>query len=144
MSNHVPLCQGMRFFIGFPKTINKPYILNQAQLDSLKTINKLCTLCLSSKPDTSLSPVAIVKSHGQKCQNYFCVGTSLTIRRNVARQIRCQGRKEPRKKMMDFDYCEEYSRSISNKVLLWQCQEKQIFISVDICRLNKLRRPKTI
>ena len=23
-------------------------------------------------------------------------------------------------KMMDFDYCEEYLRSISNKILLWQ------------------------
>ena len=26
-----------------------------------------------------------------------------------------------KKKMMDFDYGEEYSRSISNKILLWQC-----------------------
>ena len=24
-------------------------------------------------------------------------------------------------KFMDFDYCEEYLRSISNKILLWQC-----------------------
>ena len=24
-------------------------------------------------------------------------------------------------KMMDFGYCEEYLRSISNKILLWQC-----------------------
>ena len=33
-----------------------------------------------------------------------------------------------KKKMMDFDYCEEYSRSISNKILSWQCKEKEIFI----------------
>ena len=26
-----------------------------------------------------------------------------------------------RKKMMGFDYCEEYLRSRSNKILLWQC-----------------------
>ena len=26
-----------------------------------------------------------------------------------------------KKKMMDFDYCEEYLTSISNKILLWQC-----------------------
>ena len=24
-------------------------------------------------------------------------------------------------KMMDFDYCEEYLRSISSKALLWHC-----------------------
>ena len=32
---------------------------------------------LSSKPDTSLSCVALTKSHGKKYQNYFYVTTSL-------------------------------------------------------------------
>ena len=36
------------------------------------------------------------------------------------------------KKMMDFDYCEEYLRSISNKILLWQCSEKQILIQLTL------------
>ena len=26
---------------------------------------------------------------------------------------------------MDFDYCEKHSTSLSNKILLWQCSEKQ-------------------
>ena len=131
MFNHVLLCQGTRFSIGFPIAINKPQILNWVQFESLETINKLCTLYLSSKPDTSLSPVAIVKSQGEKCKNYFRVGSSIPIRQNVARQTRCElEKKGVNKNMMDFDYCEEYSRSISNKILLWQCQEQQIFIQL--------------
>ena len=30
--------------------------------------------------------------------------------------------------MMDFDYSEEYLRSISSKILLWQWQEKKFLI----------------
>ena len=78
MSNHVPLCQDMRFSIGFPITINKLQLLSWVQLESLETINKLlnfCTLYLSSKPNISPSPVAIVKSHGKKYQNYFRVSS---------------------------------------------------------------------
>ena len=26
---------------------------------------------------------------------------------------------------MDFDYCEKHLTSLSNKILLWQCSEKQ-------------------
>ena len=33
-------------------------------------------------------------------------------------------------KIMDFEYCEEYLRSTSNKILLWQCYEKQILIQL--------------
>ena len=40
----------------------------------------------------------------------------LTIRQNVAREERNQ-----EKKMMDFDYYEEYLTSITNKLLLWLC-----------------------
>ena len=40
----------------------------------------------------------------------------LTIRQNVAREERNQ-----EKKMMDFDYYEEYLTSIRNKLLLWLC-----------------------
>ena len=40
----------------------------------------------------------------------------LTICQNVAREERNQ-----EKKMMDFDYYEEYLTSITNKLLLWLC-----------------------
>ena len=43
MSNHVSLCQGMRFSIGFPKTYS---ILDWVYFESLETINKLCILYL--------------------------------------------------------------------------------------------------
>ena len=33
-------------------------------------------------------------------------------------------------KIMDFEYCEEYLKSTSNKILLWQCFEKQILIQL--------------
>ena len=33
-------------------------------------------------------------------------------------------------KIMDFEYCEGYLRSKSNKILLWQCWEKQILIQL--------------
>ena len=101
MSNHVSLCQGIRFSIGFPLTISKPQILNWVQLESLETINKLCTLYLSSKPHTSSSPVAIVKSHGKKCQNYFRVTTSPFAKMWLDEMLRKKGIK---KKMMNFDY----------------------------------------
>ena len=32
--------------------------------------------------------------------------------------------------MVDFDYYEEHLTSISNKILLWQLWEKQIFIQL--------------
>ena len=39
--------------------------------------------------------------------------------------LKCEFRRDgycvQQEKMMDFDYCEEYFRSISNKILLWQC-----------------------
>ena len=33
-------------------------------------------------------------------------------------------------KMVHFEYCEEYLRSTPNKILLWQCCEKQILIQL--------------
>ena len=42
----------------------------------------------------------------------------LTIRQNVAREER---KRKKSKKMMNFDYYDEYLTSISNKILLWQC-----------------------
>ena len=139
MSNHVPLCQNMRFFIGFPITINKLQTLNWVQLESLEMINKLCALYLSSKPNISPSPVAKVKSHGKKFQNYFrvssprnlpkCIQLASQLARQI-RQMKLLEKKGIKKNMMDFDYCEEYSRGILNKILLWQCQEKQIFIQL--------------
>ena len=42
------------------------------------------------------------------------------------------------RKMTDFDYCEEYLRSISNKISLWQAVlRKAHSYSVVICRLIK-------
>ena len=35
-----------------------------------------------------------------------------------------------KEKMVDFDYYEEHLTSISNKILLWQLWEKQIFIQL--------------
>ena len=41
----------------------------------------------------------------------------LNIHQNVARWDAKEERNQ--EKMMDFEYCEEYLMSISNKVLLW-------------------------
>ena len=132
MSNHVPLCQDMRFSIGFPITINKLQILNWVQLESLETINKLlnfCTLYLSSNSNIIPSPVAIVKSHGKKCQNYFRVSSPhnslkyIQLASQLAsqmRQMKLLEKKGIKKKIMDFEYCGEYSRIILNKILLCQ------------------------
>ena len=81
------------------------------------TINKLCTLYLPLKSETIPSPVTIVKSH----KNKFRVTTSPTTKvwGNVAESSNLK--RFIQEKMMDFDYCEEYLRSISNKMLLWQC-----------------------
>ena len=51
-------------------------VLYYTLLESLETINKLCILHLSSKPNKSLAPVAIVKSHRKKYQNNSFVTSS--------------------------------------------------------------------
>ena len=66
-------------------------------------------------PDISPSPVAIIKSHGKKCQNYFRVRTTSFGEMWLDEMLQKKGFK---KKMIDFDYCEEYSTSTSNKILL--------------------------
>ena len=86
------------FLIGFPITISNIYILSWIQIEFLKTINKLSTLHLPSKPDTSPFPIKMVtKLHVKKSQNYFrsmtkCVAemsplkiinTEPSIRKNV-------------------------------------------------------------
>ena len=54
---------------------------------------------LSAKPDRSPSPVEIVKSHGNKCQNYFFVWLATwNVAKWDAREERYQ----------EKDYCEEY------------------------------------
>ena len=78
-------------------------------------MNKLRTVYLSSKRDKSPSPVAIVKSHGKKCQNYFRVTTSPFDEMKLDKMLEKKGVK---KKMMNFEYCEKYLMSISNKILL--------------------------
>ena len=51
-------------------SVSKPYIFNWVKLESLETINNLCTLHFLSKPDSSLSVLKMVKSHKKECQNY--------------------------------------------------------------------------
>ena len=45
MSIHVLLCQGMRFSVGFPTTINKPSILNWVNLRAWKQLTDY-VLCI--------------------------------------------------------------------------------------------------
>ena len=72
--------------------------------------NKPCALYLLSKPDTSPSPVAIVKSHGTFSKLLSC--DYLTIYENVARWDAKEERN--REKVDEF-----WLLSISNKILLW-------------------------
>ena len=60
--------------------------------------------------------MAIVKSHGEKCQNNYFVTTSTFAEMQLDEMLENKGIK---KKLMDFDYCEEFLMSISNKIL-WQ------------------------
>ena len=39
--------------------------------------------------------------------------------------------------MMDFGSYEEYLTSISNKILSWQCYEKQIFIQLEFAKKDQ-------
>ena len=89
---------------------------------------------LSSKPNTSLSPVAIVISYGKKCQNYFCVTSYLTIRQNIARwdtsEERNQGKDD--RFWLLWGIFKYIKQNIIMVVL-----RKAKFCSVDICRLMK-------
>ena len=64
----------------------------------------------------------MIKSHEKKRQNYFRV-TAITTndmvkcRRNV--NFEEMDTERSTGEIMDFDYCEEYLRSLSNKILLW-------------------------
>ena len=58
-----------------------------------------------------MSTVKMVKSQEKKCQNYFPM-TMIILRCDV---VKCNRTQE---KLMCFDYCEEYIRSTSNKILL--------------------------
>ena len=44
--------------------------------------------------------------------------------------------------MMEFYYYEEYLTSVSKKILLWQCREKQVFIQLiyaDWWKINNVK-----
>ena len=41
-------------------------------------------------------------------------------------------------KNMDFEFCEEYLRSASNKILLWQCYDKYIHIQLSFEEWQKV------
>ena len=70
-------------------------------------MNILWILCFSSKPDISLSPMTMVKSHRKKQQNYFRV-TTLSVADVEKRLINTEASIQLRKKMMNLDYCEKY------------------------------------
>ena len=47
-----------------------------------------------------------------------------------------------RRKMMEFYYYEEFLTSVSKKILLWQCWEKQVFIQLiyaDWWKINNVK-----
>ena len=65
--------------------------------------------------------MTVVKSHEKKCKNHFRAATISHY--NIVKCCRNVNFEEidtepSAEKMMDFDYCEEYLRSISNKILL--------------------------
>ena len=122
MCNHVVLLyQDMRFLLPFPKLANLRYWI-EFSLGVWKQQKKLCSLYSPSKPNRSLSPVTMVKSHEKKCQFFFRVNTSwlTTIWWNVAEMSILKDWYWAFNRMTNFDYCDEYLRSISNKILLWQ------------------------
>ena len=51
-------------------------LFNFFKVVNLETINKLCPLYFSEKPEKSLSHVTMIKLHLKKCKNHFCVTTS--------------------------------------------------------------------
>ena len=123
MSNQVSLCPGMRFSIGFPITFKEPQMLHWAQLEY-----ELCTLYLPSKLETSPSPVTMVKSQG----NFSVTTAPLTKMQLEKKGIK----KKKKKKIMDFDYYEEYLTIISTIMAVLR---KANFYLVDICKkkINK-------
>ena len=57
------------------------------------------------------------------------------VRGNAGKRLRKKKRREEvevpsRRKMMEFYHYEEYLTSVSKKILLWQCREKQVFIQL--------------
>ena len=69
----------------------------------------------------------MVKSHENKCQNYFRV-TTITMNDTV----KCRGQQE---KMIDFDYCEEYLKVVYQTKYYYGSLRKAHSHSVLICRL---------
>ena len=60
----------------------------------------------------------MVKSHEKKMSKLFSYDDVLKCRRNL--NFEKKDIALTQEKMMGFDYCEEYLRSTSNKILLWQ------------------------
>ena len=67
------------------------------------------------------SAVTMLKSHEKKISKLFSYDGVVNCRRN----LNFEKMRLPQEKVMGFDYCEEYLRSTLNKILLWQCYEKQ-------------------
>ena len=63
--------------------------------------------------------VTMVKSHEKKMSKLFSYDGVVKCRRNL--NFEKMDAASHTGKMMAFDYCEEYLRSTSNKILLRQC-----------------------
>ena len=72
----------------------------------------------------------MVKSHKKKCQKYFPV---IKITANDMMKCRCV----KQKKMMDFDYCEEYLKTVYQKKqnIIMAASRKALSHSVLVCKL---------
>ena len=71
------------------------------------------------------SPVIMVKSHQKKWQNYFCVTTNDMVKCRCGQQ----------KKMMNFDYNEEYLKGVVSNKIIMAVLRKAHSHPVLICRL---------
>ena len=89
------------------------------------TNDKLCTLYLPSKPDTNLSPASMVKLHEIKNVNIIFVWNAVEM--SILMRLILSLQQE---KMIDFDNCEEYLKSIKQNNIIY-CSVKKS----DICRL---------
>ena len=92
------------FLIGFPITISKLEILNCIYVESMETINRLCSLyfrlpCYNGK----ITRKEMSKFFSSHCERYGEISPRSTG-----------------KKMIDFDYREEYLKEVY-QILLWQC-----------------------
>ena len=96
------------------------------------------------------SAVTIVKSQGKKFKIIFLWLWSLRYSKMSPKSEFWKGKwwilRLTQEKMMGFDYCEEYLRSASNKMLLRQCLKKQMLIQLSFAdwqKINKVNKKRS-